>query len=73
MGYFFQEVLLLWTGDINKNIGFFPTGVFIPNTLLLGTGEYIVVTVGAFILNRQKEAYHKLRMCVFLFKLKYGY
>ena len=23
MGYFFQEVLLLWTGVINKNIGFF--------------------------------------------------
>ena len=23
MGYFFQEVFLLWTGAINKNIGFF--------------------------------------------------
>ena len=23
MGYFFQEVLLLWTGAIYKNIGFF--------------------------------------------------
>ena len=43
MGYFFQEVLLLWTGAnfINKNIVFFQQVVFISNALLLETGEYV--------------------------------
>ena len=42
MGYFFPEVFLLWAGAINKNIGFFPTGAFIPNAFLLGSGEYSI-------------------------------
>ena len=43
MGYFFQEVFLLWTGAnfINKNIVFFQQVVFISNALLLETGEYV--------------------------------
>ena len=39
MGYSFQEVLLLWTGAINKNIGFFQQVLLFRNALLLGTGK----------------------------------
>ena len=43
-----MRVLLLWTGAINKKYRIFLTGAFIPNALLLGTGEYHVTVLISF-------------------------